>query len=50
MFSTMSFRYPPQTGNDEMKKIFVAMLLAFTLTTGMAIVTVLAQIGNRGSL
>jgi hypothetical protein len=45
MFSTSSFRYPAQTGGDRMKKIFVALVLAFTLTTGMAIVTVLAQIG-----
>jgi len=28
-----------------MKKIFVAMVLAFTFATGMAIVTVMAQIG-----
>jgi len=28
-----------------MKKIFVALVLAFTFTTGMAIVTVMAQIG-----
>jgi len=28
-----------------MKMIFVAMVLAFTFTTGMAIMTVIAQIG-----
>jgi hypothetical protein len=44
MFSRMSFRYPVDKGDDRMKKIFVAMILAFTFTTGMAIVTVIAQI------
>jgi hypothetical protein len=35
MFGVMSFRYPAGQG----------MILAFTFTTGMAIVTVIAQIG-----
>jgi hypothetical protein len=45
MFSTKSLRYPADQGDEPMKKIFVAMALAFIFTTGMAIVTVIAQIG-----
>jgi hypothetical protein len=40
----MAFRYHAEQGGSSMKKIFVAMIIAFTLTTGMAIATVIAQI------
>jgi hypothetical protein len=50
MFSMISrFVIPPKQGEDN-QKIFVAMVPAFTFATGMAIVTVMAQISQTGRL